>query len=77
MFSTLPQLHNGDSDIFFRNRSLFNEQQFVRKRVCKICDFRLEILFQFSVKNIFFKFHCNPRERSNVNSVILENCLCI
>ena len=36
MFSTLPQLHNGDSDMFLRNRSLNNEPQFVRKRVCKI-----------------------------------------
>ena len=43
MFSTLPQLHNGDSDMFLRNRSLFNEPQFVRKRVCKICDFRLPV----------------------------------
>ena len=45
MFSTLPQLHNGDSDMFFRNRSLFNELQFVRKRVCKICDFRLPVRY--------------------------------
>ena len=41
--STLPQLHNGDSDMFLRNRSLNNEPQFVRKRVCKICDFRLPV----------------------------------
>ena len=35
-------------------------------------------LLQFSVKNVsFFKFHCNLRELSNVNSVILANCLCI
>ena len=27
MFSTLPQLHNGDADMFFKNRSLFNELQ--------------------------------------------------
>ena len=27
--------------MFFRVISLFNELQFVRKRVCKICDFRL------------------------------------
>ena len=36
-------------------------------------------LFQFSVKNIFFKFHWKLRALSNVNSVIfkkiLENCL--
>ena len=36
-----------------------------------------KFLIQFSVKNIFFKFHCNLRELSNVNSVILVNCLCI
>ena len=42
-FSTLPQLHNGDSDMFLRNRSFLNEPQFVRKRVCKICDFRLPV----------------------------------
>ena len=43
MFSMLPQLHNGESDMFFRDRSLFNELQFVCKRVCKICDFRLPV----------------------------------
>ena len=33
-----------ESDLFFRNRSLFNELQFVRKPVCKICDFRLPVM---------------------------------
>ena len=31
------------SQICFRNRSLFNELQFVCKRLCKICDFRLPV----------------------------------
>ena len=28
-------------------------------------------------QDFFFKFHCKLRELSNVNSVILANCLCI
>ena len=40
VLSTLPELHNGESDMLFGNRSLFDELQFVGKRVCKIYDLR-------------------------------------
>ena len=33
--------------------------------------------FQSRIFFIFFLFHCNLRELSNVNSVILANCLSI
>ena len=32
-----------ESQIYFRNRSLFNELQLVRERVCMICNFRLPV----------------------------------
>ena len=35
------------------------------------------ILFQFSVKNYFFLISLQLRKLSNVNSVILVDCLCI
>ena len=44
-----------ESQICFRNRSLFNELQFVRKRVCKICG---KIVFRNWSKisvEVFFK----------------------
>ena len=58
VFSTLPQLHNGDSDMFLRNRSLFNEPQFARKRVCKICDFRLLAIRRAISLNETFVLFC-------------------
>ena len=39
----LPQLHNEESDMIFRNRSSFIELQQVRKRVSKICEFGLPV----------------------------------
>ena len=44
--STLPQLHRGESVIFFIKRSKFRELQFVRKRVC------WSELFCYRCKNI-------------------------